>query len=328
VSDRVTVIIPTFNRSAYLECALASVLAQEGVGFRVLVCDNASTDGTHDAVSRHPDPRVTYVRRPENVGWLRNFNLGLAEVATDYVTLLGDDDVMLPGALSRAVEALDATPTASFVHTAFDLIDGGGRTIARRESWTRGLESDTVEPGSVFIQRSMPWACRVSCPSAVMRMAVLPDPAFDPTDEPVSDLALWLRMALRHDVLYLATPGIEMRTHDGRASDGWNTVSADAVEAHEFDVIMWVRDAKRRFLDEHADELDDVRGLRRDVGECVAGELITSVRATSADGRAALLRAWCRAVRTEPRMLLRPRTWMLLARVVLGHGLSERLRGR
>jgi glycosyltransferase involved in cell wall biosynthesis len=322
-----TIVLPTFNRAAYLDLALVSALDQSDVDVVIKVCDNASSDDTGSVVDRHPDPRVEYVRRPENIGWLRNFNAALAEVETDYVTVLGDDDVMRPGAMARAIVALDAMPAAGFLHTAFDLIDGNGRTLETAATWT-GLTEDTLEPGREFIERSMGVNCRVSCPSAVMRTSVLPDPPFDPGDEPVSDLTLWLRVAIAHDVLYLATPGLAMRTHESRASDAWHEIADDGVKAQRFESIITVRDAKLRFVDDNVDRLDDVRRLRDRVSTWVADELTTEVRASSVRGRRALAGAWWRAVRTAPRMLLRSRTWLLLARGVLGHGLSERMRLR
>ena len=327
MNARLTIVLPTHNRAQYLELALASVLDQTDSDVVIKVCDNASIDETPEVVERHADPRIEYVRRPENIGWLRNFNAALADVETDYVTVLGDDDIMRPGAMARAIRALDATPTAGFLHTAFDLIDGEGRILEARATWA-GLTSDTLEPGREFIERCMGMTCRVSCPSAVIRTDVLPDAPFDPADEPVSDLTLWLRIALAHDVLYLATPGLGMRTHESRASDAWHETADDGVKAQKFESIITVRDAKVRFVDNNARQLDEVRHLRRRVRGWVADELTTEVRAASVRGRGALLSALWRAVRTAPRMLFRSRTWALLARGILGHRFSERIRGR
>ncbi len=74
-SPRVTVVIPTFNRARFLPVAVDSVLAQTYGDFRLLIADNASTDETADIVARYDDPRIDYVRRPENLGITANHNL-------------------------------------------------------------------------------------------------------------------------------------------------------------------------------------------------------------------------------------------------------------
>src|SRR5687768_1203904 len=67
---RVTICVPTYNRSAYLRESVASVLSQEFSDFEVLICDDASTDET-PAVIRElcaSDPRVSHTRHTQNVG--------------------------------------------------------------------------------------------------------------------------------------------------------------------------------------------------------------------------------------------------------------------
>ncbi len=93
-SPRVTVVIPTFNRARFLPVAVDSVLAQTYGDFRLLIADNASTDETAEIVARYDDPRIDYVRRPENVGITANHNLALRDVASEYCLIVPDDDVL------------------------------------------------------------------------------------------------------------------------------------------------------------------------------------------------------------------------------------------
>lgn len=61
-NPKVTVAIPTYNRSRLLKEAMASVLAQDYLDFRVMVVDNASSDDTEQVVRSFADSRVTYSR--------------------------------------------------------------------------------------------------------------------------------------------------------------------------------------------------------------------------------------------------------------------------
>ena len=220
---RVTVIIPTFNRAAYLEEAIASAASQDCADAVVVVADNASEDGTRDvvghAIERYGTDRVEYVRRDTNIGWVANFNRAFSDVQTEFALVLGDDDRLLPGALTRAVTALDHAPGVGFVHSAFETIDEHGATVDTATDWTKGLTEDTLEPGPVFIERTIPWMTRVFTHSVLIRHTAFPDVMWDPADGLSPDYFVWLRIALDWDVQYLATPGAQRRVHLGALSN-------------------------------------------------------------------------------------------------------------
>lgn len=112
----VTALIPTYRRPVLLRRAIESVLAQEGADVRVLVSDNASGDDTGPMVRAlaQTDPRVVYHCQRENVGAAANFQWCLGAADTSHFALLSDDDVMLPGFVSRAMRALEENADASF----------------------------------------------------------------------------------------------------------------------------------------------------------------------------------------------------------------------
>lgn len=110
-SMRISVVIATKDRSAYLAAALASLEEQVGApSFEVIVVDNGSTDDTKSIVAaqtaRAAYP-VTYIYEPEpNRGKARN--RGIA-VAGGYVVLFCDDDVRVPQGFLAAHEAAHST---------------------------------------------------------------------------------------------------------------------------------------------------------------------------------------------------------------------------
>ena len=108
----VTVGIPTYNREQGLVRAVKSVLAQTHRPIEVVICDNASTDGTAgvcaDLVARHPS--VRYVRQDSNVGATGNFNRVFAEARGPYFMWLGDDDWVDEGYVAACLAVLEAEP--------------------------------------------------------------------------------------------------------------------------------------------------------------------------------------------------------------------------
>ena len=93
-------------RAAAAACD-CGVLEQTFGDLRLVVSDNASTDETPDVVASFDDPRLEYVRQPENLGLLGNHNWFLERVDTDYALILPDDDLVYPDLLERTVAELD-----------------------------------------------------------------------------------------------------------------------------------------------------------------------------------------------------------------------------
>ena len=113
VPPLLSIAIPTFNRAALLQLCLAQLLPQlAAVGklVEVTVYDNASPDHTQEVVQSFVARgyKLTYCRNSENVGSDRNiaqcFNLAKGR----YVLILGDDDVVLGGALKKMVTLLSS----------------------------------------------------------------------------------------------------------------------------------------------------------------------------------------------------------------------------
>lgn len=104
----VTIGISTFNRLALtFPEALRSALEQTYPNVEVVVCDNASTDGTEGFVSEQRDSRLRYLRHPSNIGANANFNACLDQASGTYFLLLHDDDVLDPTFVERAMMALN-----------------------------------------------------------------------------------------------------------------------------------------------------------------------------------------------------------------------------
>jgi hypothetical protein len=141
----VTVVIPTRQRAPVLPTAIESVLGQDVPGLRLLVCDNASEDGTPEVVGRYAarDPRVLYHRHKEDIGATANFQWGMDAVETEYFLLLSDDDALLPGFLARAVEALHTHPQIAMFCGASVVYDArtGEHRVRPDRGWREGLHA-------------------------------------------------------------------------------------------------------------------------------------------------------------------------------------------
>jgi glycosyltransferase involved in cell wall biosynthesis len=137
---RITTVIPTYRRLETLIVAIESALEQSGVSVRVSVFDNASDDGTCEFMSALAarDSRVRYWRHAANIGAHANFEAGIQSVATEFFSILSDDDYLLPEFYERAMQALDDNPAAMFWAGSTLRVNEAGRIVdVRMEAWQR-----------------------------------------------------------------------------------------------------------------------------------------------------------------------------------------------
>ena len=113
---RLSLCVPTYNRCAFLRDALAALDAEwqrlspaRRDRLEFVICDNASTDDTplvaDQFVSRH-GAHAQYRRRTTNLG-SDNVYLCTETATGDFVLILSDDDILLPGALTLLFDLLD-----------------------------------------------------------------------------------------------------------------------------------------------------------------------------------------------------------------------------
>jgi len=101
---RITVVLPTRERGDVLEKALATVTAQDYDALEIVVSDNCSTDRTREVVAAAGDPRIRYVNTGRRVSMTGNYEFALSHARPGWVTILGDDDGLMPGALHRVAQ--------------------------------------------------------------------------------------------------------------------------------------------------------------------------------------------------------------------------------
>ena len=114
----VTVLIPVFNRAASCALAVESCLAQSWRPLEILVIDDGSTDDLATAL-RPFGADVRLLRKP-NGGVSSARNMGIAAARGDFIHFLDSDDLLLPGAIARKVEAFAAIADAELCYSGID----------------------------------------------------------------------------------------------------------------------------------------------------------------------------------------------------------------
>ena len=104
-APRVSVVMPVYNRAAYVAEAIESVLAKTDRRTKIVVVDDGSTDESIDVVQRFADGQIRVVRQ-ENLGIGAARNRGLAVVTGDAVAFIDSDDLLEREKLALQLDAL------------------------------------------------------------------------------------------------------------------------------------------------------------------------------------------------------------------------------
>jgi glycosyltransferase involved in cell wall biosynthesis len=125
----VTLGLPVHNGGAHLEQALRALQAQTWPRLEILISDNASTDGTEGLCRRIAagDPRIRYVRQPENVGALRNFEGLVHDARGELFAWCAHDDLRMPRFVEACATELARRPDAVLCNSAVVFLDEEGR---------------------------------------------------------------------------------------------------------------------------------------------------------------------------------------------------------
>jgi glycosyltransferase involved in cell wall biosynthesis len=162
-----TIGIPTWNRKQELrECldlVMPQALAEEGV--EVMVCDNASDDGTQayveDLARRHSV--VRYERNRTNIGADRNFIEVLRRASGSYVWILSDDDFITEGAV-REILRIIKSYSPSYISVNYVYCDNEKRVMQFQPDQRFMLKQDVphADINRTFLVRNH-WLSFLSC---------------------------------------------------------------------------------------------------------------------------------------------------------------------
>lgn len=106
---KVSAVIPTFNRLAYIPRAIDSLLAQTVPVDEVIIVDDGSTDGTAEMIEAQYGPRIRLVRQ-QNTGVSGARRRGIQEAEGEWIAFLDSDDEWMPDRNRQLLEAATRVP--------------------------------------------------------------------------------------------------------------------------------------------------------------------------------------------------------------------------
>lgn len=109
MNNKVSVIMPTFNRGYIIENAIQSVLSQTYRNFELIIVDDGSSDNTEEIISNFADSRIKYRKFETNCGVSHARNVGLSIAEGEYISFLDSDNKWHESFLEKRLDVLDKT---------------------------------------------------------------------------------------------------------------------------------------------------------------------------------------------------------------------------
>jgi hypothetical protein len=265
----VDVIVPCYNYARYLQECTQSVLRETCFPIRVLIIDDASTDGSAAEARKiaAQDSRVEVIVHRSNQGHIATYNEGIAWVRAAYMLLLSADDMVAPGALARAVSLMETHPNIAFVYGRAILFSSEGE-LRDIDCGHDGVEA-MVHPGAKFLRRicSRP-DNPVETATAVVRSAIQKRVGgYRPELPHAGDLEMWLRCAAQGDVGVIPAVQAFTRIHAGNMRHGYKaerTLADFQQRGRAFEI----------FFEGQSERLEDAEKLKRLARRSLAEQML------------------------------------------------------
>ncbi len=196
MSNKISVIIPTYNRLDRLQKAIGTVQEQRNVSLELIVADDASTDGTA-ALIQEKFPDVHLISWRENHGPSYARNRAVEAAGGRWIAFLDSDDEWRPGKLRAQLDFFEKYPDYRIAQTEEIWIRNGVRVNPMKKHKKYG--------GEIF-EKCLP-LCIIS-PSAVIleKSLFIEAGGFDESLPACEDYALWLHITAKYPIGLIEKP--------------------------------------------------------------------------------------------------------------------------
>jgi glycosyltransferase involved in cell wall biosynthesis len=208
IRPEVSVIIPAYNSSKYIEETLVSVLNQTYRNFEVIVIDDGSTDGQTELILKwiKKDSRFRCVYQ-SNQGVSASRNVGFNQSVGNYIAFLDADDVWMPGNLESKIK--------KFEEGNFGLVHSDGYLINENSDVTIGK---IVGREGMLLNDMLEWtSTQVPGPSSILvtREVLNTVGLFDANLSTSADVDFFLRVSARYNIGRVDQVTWKYRLHSG-----------------------------------------------------------------------------------------------------------------
>lgn len=196
---RFSVIIPLYNKRAYIENTIKSVLNQSYDDFEIIVIDDGSTDGGHVLVSNFKEEKIRLLRQ-KNQGVSAARNNGITTANGDYVCFLDADDEWTPDFLKTINFLIEQYPEADIFCTSYQIRYRDKIIIPTLKGIDERLKHGMVE--NYVCSSNGKYSLFNSSCVVVNRVKMLEAGLFSEEDSVGEDLDMWFRIAEKNKIAF------------------------------------------------------------------------------------------------------------------------------
>lgn len=192
--EKISVIVPLYNKKDYVFKTIKSVLDQTYPYFELIVVDDGSTDGSLNVVKEVNDDRLIIIEQ-NNSGVSSARNKGVENASYDYIAFLDADDWWDISFLEKMVCLLKEYPNAGIYAANYSIVRNGILENRVSNPWTGYLDylNSFYEKGDSPIWTSAVLLCK----EIFQKLN-----GFDKNLRYGEDLVLWIKMSLKSKVVY------------------------------------------------------------------------------------------------------------------------------
>lgn len=193
-----SIIIPLYNKELYISNTLDSVLQQDFEDFEIIIVNDGSTDSSEEIVMNYKDDRIRYFKQ-ENAGVSTARNFGISQATSDYISFIDADDYWYPTFLSKFKQLIERYSEEKIFAAAIEL-ETELKTIPAEYSISKSIAKD-IYLEDYFEGSLLHTLICTSC--AVFHRSIFDEVGvFDVSIPSGQDVDLWIRMGLKHKVLF------------------------------------------------------------------------------------------------------------------------------
>lgn len=225
----ISVCVPSYNGSQFIEQCLDSVIGQTFDDLEILVVDDCSTDDTVKILREYAarTPHIRVVENDQNLGLVGNWNRCIELARGEWIKFVFQDDLIAPTCLEEMLAASTPDTWLTVCRRAFIFEDG--TTDATRQYYERHPNPERVfDAATTYIRPAAVCETAIDLfginffgePTATLirREAFARYGLFNPELAMICDVEYWLRLAVNHGFTYLPKTLASFRVHTGSTS--------------------------------------------------------------------------------------------------------------
>lgn len=213
---KVSVVIPAFNGSRFIEQALHSALSQTRPAEEIIVFDDNSSDDTRAICGRYAD-RIRMIHNTHGPsGFVNAWNRAIDETTGDFVCILHQDDLLDPRFLALATTALQEHPHIRHLFSTCDYIDQDNRRLSSSYPATTDTHTMLYSGAAYFAAYQCMGQPHIHrCPGVLTHRSIFEQCRYVMAAGHIADDDFFYRVGMYTDVIGILQPLASYRVHAG-----------------------------------------------------------------------------------------------------------------